>query len=359
MKVWNAIFNLIAVMIIAFMILAIQKMDAVNDREFEQVRLSYAIDYATEAAFRATISTDSIGTDYANDGLKEVELNPAMAMPTFYNVLALSYDMTLGDDVKAKIESSVATGFICAINGYYILEPIEIDRDPYDHEIGGEYKLSFGVKRPYIVYANDPGLGRDRLFTINLVNDKNVEYIPEKHTNPDEANKEPLFERNDYDDTPLTKELVKQSISKWLTEDINIAINNRNITNIEGYKVNKTFYVPAADSMTAVNDIVSPCLAIIFQDSSFLNGYNMDAISIGGARVQPRSNVLGFKLPGDNTTYYCFAGQQLGDKFVTGQPKPAINIVKRYNTIHEAVLDGCHPHFMYLQEPYGRNFDGE
>lgn len=357
MKVWNAIFNLIAVMIIAFMILAIQKMDAINDRQFEQVRLSYAIDYATEAAFRATISTDSIGTDYANEGMKEVELNPAMAMPTFYNVLALSYDMTLGDDVKAKIESSVATGFICAVNGYYILEPIEIDTTPNDHEIGGEYKLSFGVKRPYIVYAYDAGLGRDRLFSINLVNDKNVEYIPEKHNNPDEANTEPLFERNDYEGTPLIKELVKQSIARWLNEDVALAINVRNRTN--AYGDTHHFYVPSADSMTAVNDIVSPCLAIIFQDSTFLNGYNMDAVSIGGARVQPRSNVLGFKLPGDNTTYYCFAGQQLGDKFVTGQPKPAISIVKRYNTIHEAVLDGCHPHLMYLQEPYGRNFEEE
>ena len=198
MKVWSAIFNLIAVLVIALMILAIQKMDAVNDRQFEQLRLSYAIDYATEAAFRATISTDSIGTDYANEGLKEVELNPAMAMPTFYNVLALSYDMSLSDDVKARIEESVATGFICAVNGYYVLEPIEIDRDPYDHEIGGEYTLSFGVKRPYIVYAYDPGYSQNRLFAVNLVNDKNVEYIPEKFGDSDVANTEPLFERNDY-----------------------------------------------------------------------------------------------------------------------------------------------------------------
>lgn len=357
MKVWSAIFNLIAVLVIALMILAIQKMDAVNDRQFEQLRLSYAIDYATEAAFRATISTDSIGTDYANEGLKEVELNPAMAMPTFYNVLALSYDMSLSDDVKARIEESVATGFICAVNGYYVLEPIEIDRDPYDHEIGGEYTLSFGVKRPYIVYAYDPGYSQNRLFAVNLVNDKNVEYIPEKFGDSDVANTEPLFERNDYTGTPLTKELSKYYISRWLTEDVTIAINKRNMSNI--HKEVKTFYVPSSDSMTAVNDIVSPCLAIIFQDSTFLNGYNMDAVSIGGARVQPRSNVLGFKLPGDNTVYYCFAGQQLGTEFVTGQPKPAINIIKRYNTIHEAVLDGCHPHLMYLQEPYGRNFEEE
>lgn len=357
MKVWSAIFNLIAVLIIAMMILAIHKIDAVNDRQFEELRLSYAIDYATEAAFRATISTDSIGTDYANDGLKEVELNPAMAMPTFYNVLALSYDMSMSEDVRAKMEQSVATGFICAVNGYYVLEPIEVDTNPYDHEIGGEYKLSFGLKRPYIVYAYDEGYRQDRLFAVNLVNEKNVEYIPEMFPNEDVANTEPLFERNSYDGTPLTKELVQQSISRWLTEDVNIAINARNMMSI--YDEVNTFYVPAADSMTAVNDIVSPSLAIIFQDSTFLNGYDMDVVSIGGARVQPRSNVLGFKLAGDDTLYYCFAGQQLGTEFVTGQPKPSINIVKRFNTIHEAVLDGYHPHFMFLQEPYGRNFEGE
>ena len=231
MKVWSAIFNLIAVFVIALMILAIQKMDAVNDRTFEEVRLSYAIDYAVEAAFRATISTDTIGTDYANEGMKEVQLNPAMALPTFYNILALSYDMSLSEAVKAKMEQSIATGFICAVDGYYILEPIEVDTNPYDHEIGGEYRLAFGMKRPYIVYADDPGLGANgkRLYAINLVNEKNVEYIPEKFVNTDEANTEPLFERDEYAGTLLTKELVKASISKWLTEDITIAINARNM----------------------------------------------------------------------------------------------------------------------------------
>ena len=68
MKVWSAIFNLIAVVIIAIMLLVINNIDEVNHRQFEEIRLSYAIDYAVEAAFRAAVDTDSIGTDYSNGG---------------------------------------------------------------------------------------------------------------------------------------------------------------------------------------------------------------------------------------------------------------------------------------------------
>ncbi len=359
MKVWSALFNFIAVLVLAMMILTVYKIDAVNKRQFEEIRLSYAINYATEAAFRATIETDSIATDYSKGELNEVQVNPAMALPVFYNILALSYDMSLSEDIKMKMEQSIATGFLCATNGYYILEPIEWDSNPYDHEIGGEYKLSFGVKRPYIVYAPDSTMGIDRLFAVNIVNEKSIEYIPELFADADMVKDEPLIERSEYKGTPLTKELVRQSVSKWLTEDINMAIHKRNLMSI--YDTVNTFYFPAGESMTAINNVTSPSLAIIFQDSTFLNGYDMDVVSVGGVRVQPRSNVLGFKLKGDPTLYYCYAGQQLGDTFKNGDKKPNtepdFSITARYNTVHEAVLDGCSPHLMYLQEPFGKEFE--
>ena len=352
MKVWNAIFNIIAVVIIAIMIVVINNIDTLNRRQFEEVRLSYAIDYATEAAFRACISTDSIGTDYSNGGMQEVELNPTMVLPTFYNVLALSYDLSPSEDNFTKIEQSIATGFLATVNGYYILEPGEIDTDPYDYEIGGEYRLLWGVKRPYIVYTREGSGEYDgRVFAINLVNEKSTEYIPE---GVDGGNgEEPFVDRDKYDGTNLNRDIVNMSISKLLTEDINYAIHARNLSNV--YGTINTFYVPSSKSMTAVNNVTSPALAIIFQDSTFLNGFDIDVISVGGARVRPKTQIVGFTLNG--TKYYCFAGQQLGGKFITGEYKWNFGEGEKiFKSIHEAAQNGYSPHLKYLQEPYGKGY---
>ena len=349
MKVWSAIFNLIAVVIIAIMLLVINNIDEVNRRQFEEIRLSYAIDYAVEAAFRAAVDTDSIGTDYSNGGLEEVKVNPTMILSTFYNVLAKSYDITLNDDMLAKMEQSIATGVLCAVDGYYVLETVEKDSNPYDYNIGGEYGLIWGVKRPYIVYADNG----NRLFTTNIVNQKWAEYIPPARQEENAA----IITGKDYTDARLggvlTEERVKQSISKLITEDINFSINERNIALTET-KIN-SFYIPSSSSLTAVNNIKSPTLIIIFQDSTFLNGYDMDVVSIGGARVRVRAQVLGFTIVGDPSgeKYYCYAGQQLGEYFKTGERKPEINIVERLSNMHQAAKKGYSPHLMFLQEPYG------
>lgn len=354
MKTWSAIFNLIAVIIIAIMIISIHKMEETNRRQFEQIRLSQAVDYATEAAFRSCLSTDSIGTDYYNDGLKEVELNPAMVLPTFLNVLAMSYDLSPSDDNLMKIEQSLATGFLCTVDGYYILEETEMDTNPYDFQIGGEYRLNWGVKRPFIVYTQENGV--NRLFAVNLVGEKSIEYVPEGRDTSliGENISEPIVNWDSYVGTGLTREIVKKSISQLLTDDINYAIHRRNLVGVNE-RIN-TFFVPSSESMTAINNVESPALALIFEDSTFLNGYNMDVVSIGGVRVKPKSNVIGFTLDNDDTLYYCFAGQQMGDKFITGDVKPTIHIKRRFNSIHEAAMAGYSPHMMFLQEPYGRTY---
>ncbi len=372
MKVWGAIFNLIAVVLIAIMLVSFNKITAVNDRQFEQLRLSYAVDYATEAAFRSAISTDSIGTDYANGGMVEVEVNPTLVLDTFCSVLALSYDLSPSENNFIKIEQSIATGFLCTINGYYILEIVEQDNYTNDYNIGGDYRLSWGIKRPYLLYDNlhclycdANGVDHTRLFSVSLVNEKNSEYIPEGRycfncgdygdaSANDGSEYEPIKDRDTFEGTNLTRAKIKQAISKNLTEDINYAIHRRNLMSV--YDEVRLFYVPSDDSMTAINDIESPSLAIIFQDSTFLNGYDMDVVSIGGVKVKPRTQVIGFRVQGDstNTMYYCYAGQQLGDKFVTGETKPKIVEEGMFNTIHEAAQAGFSPHLMFLQEPYSK-----
>ena len=60
---------------------------------------------------------------------------------------------------------------------------------------------------------------------------------------------------------------VNQEISKLITEDINYAIHSRNINSTE--EKMKSFYVPSADTMTSVNQIKSPSLILLFQESAW------------------------------------------------------------------------------------------
>lgn len=337
MKVWSAIFNMIAIVIIAIMLIVFYNIEETNVRQFEEARLAQAIDYSVEGAFRAAVATDSIGTDYTNGGLEEVQLNPSQIMDTFYNLVCLNYNMVSSVENKGKIENSVATAVLCGIDGYYVLESVEVDSNPLDVVIGGEYKLKWGYKRPYLVYSQN----NSRLFAANLVNEKTLEYqvgqsyISRQSFNSDKG------EDAGLPPTGLSRAIVDNAISKLITEDINYAIHTRNINSTENKM--RSFYLPSGDTMTAINQIKSPSLILIFQDSTFLNGYDINICSVGGARVKVRSSVIGFQIAGDSTKYYCYAGQQLDETGVT--------VLDRFDTLHDAAMAGYHPHIDWLRKP--------
>lgn len=369
MKVWSPIFNLIAVMLIAYILIVFGKIEETNRRQFEEVRLSYAVDYATEAAFRSAIDTDSINTDYLDDGLEEVRVNPVLILDTFCNIMCFSYDMSPGLENFDSIKASIATSVLFTIDGYYVLEATEKDRTPTDPIIGLDYDLDWGVKRPYLVYSDDGS----RLFAAYLVGEKTIEYIPDDdqykgniydYTYGYEGENPALTYRKFYDEkdtyskrgTGLTKEKVKQAISSLVTEDMNYAIHTRNVASVN--KIMRSFYLPANDSLTAVNDVISPSLIVLFQDSTFLNGYDMDVTAVGGTRVKVRSNIIGFYYKGREYegSYYCYAGQQLGEPDLD-----IIEVTKRFDTMHEAAMTidpntntKYSPHFEFLSKPLGK-----
>lgn len=376
MKVWNALFNFIGVLIVAFMIMVINNLEEVNQMNFEEVRLAQAVDYANEGAFRIVVESDSIGTDYTDGGLEEIKINPSGVVDAFSNIMCLSYDMALSEENIDMISQSIVTGVMCAVDGYYILEEFEIDNDPTDAIIGGEFELRWGVKRPYIVYSEGFNDGEHRMFAVNLVNEKSIEYLPEseqaRYAEPftlgealvyrmtyaaDEGedldeNKGPV---GFYDNTLPSLEADKQAwaysrseIGKLLTNDIAIAVNARNIRS-RGKEV-KQFYMPSADSFTGISHIKSPTLILIFQDSTFLNGYDLDAVSVGGHRVKVASKVIGF-IGKDGEKYYCFAGQQLKKDGVTKED--GVSNERLFKNIHEAAKAGYKPHMAFLKKPYG------
>ena len=373
MKVWNALFNIIGVLIVAFMIMVINNLEEINKMNFEEIRLAQAVDYANEGAFRIVVESDSIGTDYTDGGLEEIKINPSGVVDAFSNIMCLSYDISLSEENLDFVKQSIVTGVMCAVDGYYVLEEFEIDNDPTDSVIGGEFELRWGIKRPYIVYSEGFNDGEQRMFAVNLVNEKSIEYLPEseqaRYAEPftlgealvyrmtyaaDEGedldeNKGPV---GFYDNTLPSIEADKQAwaysrseIGKLLTKDIAIAVNARNIRS-RGTAV-KQFYMPSADSFTGISHIKSPTLILIFQDSTFLNGYDLDAVSVGGHRVKVASKVIGF-IGKDGEKYYCFAGQQLGE-----ESKYQVGTEKLFKNIHEAAKEKYKPQMAFLKKPYG------
>ena len=340
MKVWSAIFNLIAVVIIAIMLIVINNIENTNRRQFEELRLSQAVDYAVEAAFRSAVSADSVGTDYANNGLNKIHLNHSKILETFGNVLCLSYDMSSSEENLKKIEDCIPTAVLCAIDGYYVLEEQETDFDTETVEgnklIGEDYALFWGPKRPYLVYD-----GRTKLFTANLVTEELTEiyYDVIKGSVLLESYKD--YEEAGYGTGEYFEKLKRQGISECLTEDMNYAIHSRNIQRTEN-KLN-AFYMPSSpEALTTINSIESPSLVLLFQDSSFLNGYDIDVVSVSGYRVKMRSFIIGFDQVDKNgkvVKYYCYAGQQL-----------PVNVqgVQKFDSFREAAEDNYNPHYEYL-----------
>lgn len=376
MKVWNALFNLIGVLIIAFMLLVINNLEDINQKNFEEVRLAQAIDYANEGAFRIVVESDSIGTDYTDGGLEEIKINPSGVVEAFSNILCLSYDIAPSEENIDYVKQSIVTGVMCAVDGYYVLEEFEVDNNPMDSVIGGEFELKWGVKRPYIVYSEDE-TGYTRMFAVNLVNQKSIEYLPSAEQ-PKYAAEfslgEALVYRMTYDgglreqkgedwdeekgpvgfyDNTLPFDEAdekawsysRSEIGKLVTKDISIAVNARNIRSTSR-KV-RQFYMPSVDSFTGISHIKSPTLILIFQDSSFLNGYDLDAVSVGGHRVKVASKVIGFTGK-DGVKYYCFAGQQLGE-----ESKYQAGTETLFKNIHEAAKAGYRPQMAFLKKPYG------
>ena len=356
MKVWSAIFNLIAVVIIAIMLIVINNIENTNRRQFEELRLAQAVDYAVEAAFRSAVSADSVGTDYANNGLNNIHLNHSKVLEIFSNMLCLSYDMSSSEENLKNIEDCIPTAALCAIDGYYILEEVEKDDDTETVEgkkvVGEDYGLLWGPKRPYLLTLDISDDDDKAVLSLSLINDgftavyRNSSVAPnimelDSYPNPDEANKVLGTMGITVPTDEEFKRLKRQAISQCLTEDMNYAIHTRNIQRTKN-KLN-AFYMPSSSTaQTTINSIESPSLILMFQDSSFLNGYDIDVVSVSGYRVKMKSFIIGFTQNG--VKYYCYAGQQKdkNGNYVN------VNVDRKFDSFQEAASAGYNPHYQFL-----------
>ena len=357
MKVWSGLFNIFALLIIAVMFIVFQKMYAVNERQFEEVRLQYASDYAALAAYR--LALDEAHTQQTNySDLEQVQISPEKINETYKLVMEKNYDQSESQYAEDMLNDSIITAVICNPWGYRLLEKVEYDSDITDAVIGKEYKNQWGILRPYIVYSKD----FSRLFAANIVNDRTREYMTDEAwmqeslalgstaidgTTVRMEGVPVIKERTTYDGTTLTKEYVELAIATLLTEDINNEISKRVYSgaygDIEG------LYIPISESLSAINSIDKPTLLLVIQHSTYLNGAESStSYSLSGVSAIAKTAVIGWTDEDSKTKFYCYAGQPLNPD---GSLNTNIKIEVTFDTVEEAALAGYQPHYQYLTNP--------
>lgn len=340
MKVWSAIFNLFAVIMIAFLLILFYRTEDVNSRQFEELRLRYAMDYATEAAFRATIGVDDISIDYTD--MDNVQINPSMALETFKAVICLNYDMSLSAENLRHIENSIPTGVLFTRDGYYILDMVEVDTTPKsvaqggDGVTGGEWALKWSIKYPYKI---DKGIYWYAA-SLNPVVDGKWTRV-EKDTGLIEDGKE--FNDPIFGATGLNAKEIKSEISRLVMVDITYAIDNRNVQNTTNEKMGK-FYLPSiSNTETTINNVRRPTLMMFMQGVDFAGSTPIDGASVGGVMTARKKIVVGFRDTNTGTDYYCYE-KQLSQLTPASRYSP----VRFFDDMEDAARDGFEPHVLAL-----------
>lgn len=354
MKVWSAIFNLFAVVLMAFLLILFYRTEEVNTQQFEELRLRYAVDYATEAAFSRVVRSGDLGMDYVD--IDNVEIGPGLALDAFKSIICLNYDMSMSRENMMHIENFIPTGVLFTRNGYYILELSETDSTPKgvalggDGVTGGEWSLKWSVKYPYKVDGANIGSSKDevtnRIYSISLNPVKDEEWTAvEKGTGLISDGKAYNTGTELYQPIGLTAQKAKFEITKLIMDDINYAINNRNYYNTTHKKMG-TFYLPVtSEAKASINNVRRPTLIMFMQGVDFAGGNSVDTSSVGGVMAVRKRVVIGFRDTVSNINYYCYEKQlsKLQVEF-PGRYKPE----EMLDSIEEAAIKNYKPHILAL-----------
>lgn len=334
MRVWSSIVNIIGVVFLAFLLLMFYNMDNIIDKQFEEMRLRYALDYATEAAFMSTLEVYDIGIDY--DDMEAVNINPSYCLDTFKTLICMSYDMSLSDENFSMLENYIPVAVLMCNDGFYVAQMKEVD-DRQDNISGGNYELRWNMKKPY-AYKKDMTstvTEANPLYSFNLHSDKWTSVFP-KDGSIRIQHGESLPEGISRDD-------ISRGITNRVTEEMNCVIRERNkLNNSKSKSVDSVFYLPSNLTASGINTIDRPALLIMMQNVDFAGkGETINAISLGGVKTERKKVVVGFIE--DGVMYYCYEKQLPENKLDL--------VIDFYDDVEEAADAGYYPHYIYLSKP--------
>lgn len=325
MKTWYGIFNIVALGLIMIMMSIFYTQTDTMKKEYDTHRLNIAITYSAEAAFMETLNVGDVNLSYTN--MSDVILNPTYCLEIFESMMCLNYGMSDNEENRLYIESCIPTALLACNDGYYIT--LLSDVSTYDESTQKEIGFKWSMKLPYTVECPNGEIA------VSLNSQKWI-----KATKNNDGTLSLLY-GNNYADSAvsglLTRDLVKRSINTTLTNAI--ARNIDLVSTLRGDS-NYNIYLPAKQTSSGINGIISPSLLILVQGADFSGEAKVEEAVIAGLKTIKKVRIIGF-IDYDGNQRYCYEGQlpkNLQD-----------NVENFYNSTEEAALAGYVPSYKYLQ----------
>jgi hypothetical protein len=310
--------NMVSFIFMSALIFAfITYMHKEND-EFEQLRLAYQIDYATDAGTVAMLQTSDLGLDYAKN--KYISVNPDLALDTFLTVFCFGYDMIPNTENKNLVKQYIPVAAVATFDGYYIAtQRLVKNATPYPEGAvnDGDWDLTFAMKMPY-TYINGTSqfaltMGMDYAWQMSGPNLSKFNGIP----------------------PGLDKVNAWHIVNKSVSDDMAFTISEFNKANPNW---EHQFYIP--DRLSAVsgaNPIQGPSFLVLVQGLDFTTPRKISGFSISGSRIDNARMVAAYTR--NATRYYSYVDKMPG----------GVMLENLYSTVKEAALAGYYADQVYMQ----------
>lgn len=333
MKIWSALFNMIAVILILFLSIAYFNTTRVLERDFDQARLNLAVEFATRAMFEKTLEIEDLGMDYTELG--NVQINSSDALDIFTSLMCINYDMSTSEENKRHIENSIASAVLASSDGFYITQLVKDDTIKGDGLVGDSRVLRWSPKIPYYVHVNN------KTYAINFVEQTYASVNPHKNGASNDSTSIMIPTTPGYP-LSITDRIALQSVNNQIVDTI---LNEMKISNDNRKSVDYKFYLPVETTAKGVNPIDGPSVLVLMQGVDFASSQRLNALSVSGYKVVKKINVLGIREKATGRRYYCYETQIPFDKI------DDYEVEDYFSTIRDASLDarGFTPHYEFLE----------
>ncbi|MCD1257380.1 hypothetical protein B5M42_000835 [Paenibacillus athensensis] len=328
------IVNIVAVLFFASLIIGLLKYADKEKNEIEQLKLSYAIDYATDAGSMAMLKTGRLNMDYTDT--KSVTVDPNLALDTFLDVFCFNYDLQPTAANKALIKDYIPVAAVAGFDGYYLASPQLVSNgggnypDNYSAGAAGEdvdWDVVFGMKLPYTYtfgstsYALNMGLE----YTLAL---NGSDLVKQPGLPPTAAG-------------PMSKMQARNHITTLVSNDMASTINRINANNPNWHHA---FYIPSQlTTFSGVNSIEGPSFLVLLQNLTLSTAKPISGFSVSGSRIDSTRMLVGYRR--NLTKYYAYADEAPPTSIMDNQA-----IEKVFETPKEAALDQYNYDFNYITQ---------
>lgn len=315
-----ALVNLLGVFLLAVMGLAFNNYSIHARDELKTLHLTYAIDYAVDAATDQLLATPDLGLDYGDEG--RIDLDPQAALDVFVDTFLMNYSLSVSDANREWVKANFMPVFVVATyDGYYMATMMETSSAvgvPENTPIDVDQTMQFLPKMAY-KYV-DGGASYALNFGAN-------DYIRMAGA--------AMTKGTGFPPGLVSKEEVLAEINKVISTDIAYMIESINEAN-PNYA--NAFFIPSgATKLSGANMLEGPSVLAIVQNVQINTTRPISGFSIGGGKVTAARYIVGYTRVG--VKYYAYADQI-----------PAATVVEGiYSSPKEAAESGYFPDLEYYQ----------